>query len=37
MLMGRDFNYLIDESINEFQNALPILKKESIFPSNPAL
>ena len=37
ILMGRDFNYLIDESINEFQNALPILKKESIFPSNPAL
>ncbi|TFB11833.1 hypothetical protein E3V55_02760 [Candidatus Marinimicrobia bacterium MT.SAG.3] len=37
LLMGRDSNYLIDESINEFQNALPILKKESIFPSNPAL
>ena len=36
VLMGVDSNYLIDESINEFQNALPKLKKESIFPSNPA-
>ena len=33
---GIDTNYHIDESINQFQSALPKLKKEAIFPSNPA-
>ena len=36
VVSGIDTNYHIDESINEFQSALPKLKKEAIFPSNPA-
>ena len=33
---GIDTNYGIYGGINEFQSALPKLKKESIFPSIPA-
>ena len=36
VVSGIDTYYHIDESINEFQSALPKLKKEAIFPSNPA-
>ncbi|MCH8299976.1 MAG: hypothetical protein IIC39_05490 [Candidatus Marinimicrobia bacterium] len=36
VVFGIDTNYHIDESINQFQSALPKLKKEAIFPSNPA-
>ena len=37
ILMGADSNYLINGSINKIQYELPNLKRESIFPSNPAL
>jgi len=36
VVSGIDTNYGIYVGINEFQSALPKLKKEAIFPSNPA-
>ena len=36
VMSGIDANYHIDENINQFQSALSKLKKEAIFPSNPA-